>query len=129
MKQKILLLGNPLLEKDSLPLKILPKLIKQFPNISFQEIDPTEDLTPYIESKDKSLTIIDTVEGIKQPIIITNFDQLQTNKLYSMHDFDLGYNLKLLKKIGKLENIKIIGLPMGIEEEEAIKEIRFKLRN
>jgi len=129
MKQKILLIGNPLLEKDSLPLKILPKLIKQFPNISFQEIDPTEDLTPYIESKDKSLTIIDTVEGIKQPIIITNFDQLQTNKLYSMHDFDLGYNLKLLKKIGKLENIKIIGLPMGIEEEEAIKEIRFKLRN
>lgn len=118
----ILIFGNPLLKQDSLPIKILPKLTKQFPNISFQEIDPTENLEPFIQNK--TLNIIDTVEGIKEPIIITNIDQLQTNKLYSMHDFDLGYNLKLLKKIGKIDNIKIIGLPMEINEDDAMDGIK-----
>jgi len=118
-KTKILIFGNPLLENDSLPIKLIPQLKKQFPDIDFEEVDPTEGLEKY----GKNLTIIDTVEGIEKITIINNMEQLQTNKLFSMHDFDLAYNLKILKKLGMIESIKIIGIPMDINEENAIEEI------
>ena len=117
---KVLIFGNPTIENDSLPIKLLPKLQQKFSNIDFQEIDPTEGLENY----GKDLTIIDTVEGIKEVIEINNFEQLQTNKLFSMHDFDLAYNLKLLKKIGKIDSVRIIGVPMEISEEEALDQIQ-----
>ena len=121
---KILVFGNPTIENDSLPIKLLPKLKQKFPNIIFQEIDPTEGL----EDQGKDLTIIDTVEGIDKVMIITDFNQLQSNKLFSMHDFDLAYNLKILKKIGKIDTIKIIGITMDINEDEAMDQIQLILR-
>ena len=120
MKPKILVFGNPTIENDSLPIKLLPKLKQKFPNIIFQEIDPTEGL----ENQGRDLTIIDTVEGINKVMIITDFNQLQSNKLFSMHDFDLAYNLKILKKIGKIDTIKIIGIPMNIGEDEVMDQIQ-----
>ena len=45
-----------------------------------------------------------------------------------MHDFDLAYNLKLLEKIGKIDSVKIIGVPMEISEEEALDQIQLILR-
>jgi len=119
-KVKILIFGNTLLKNDSLPIKLLPKLQQQFPNIIFQEIDPTEGL----ESQGRDLVILDTVKGINKVMIINNFEQLQTNKLFSMHDFDLAYNLKILKKINKIDSIKIIGVPMEIDEDDALSQIK-----
>ncbi len=116
---KILIFGNPLIEKDSLPLKLLPKLKEQVPNIEFIEFDPTEGL----EKQGRSLIILDCVEDIEKVQIIDSIDKIQTNKLYSMHDFDLGYNLKLLKKLNLIDDIKIIGVPMNVKEEDALIQI------
>ena len=41
---RVLVLGNPLIPEDSLPLKLLPKLRKKFPRIEFVEFDPNEDI-------------------------------------------------------------------------------------
>jgi len=117
---KILVFGNPLLHNDSLPIKLLPKLRQLYPNIEFKEIDPTEDL----DKQGKHLTILDTVQNIDKVTTINSIDQLHTNKIYSMHDFDLALNLKLLKKLNIIESIKIIGIPMNITEERAMKEIQ-----
>jgi Ni,Fe-hydrogenase maturation factor len=117
---KVLVFGNPFLENDSLPLKILPKLAEKFPGIEFKEIDPTEDL----ENQGRNLTILDTVEGIEKVMEINSIEQLHTNKVYTMHDFDLAYNLKLLKKIGKIDSVRIIGVPMLISEEDAMDQIQ-----
>lgn len=116
---KVLIFGNPLLKQDSIPIKILPKLKQKFPKIEFKKIDPTEDLFPYYPH----LTIIDTIKGIKKTIIINDIDKLKINKLYSMHDFDLALNLKLLKKLGKIESVKIIGVPININENKALNQI------
>ncbi|MFH0712078.1 MAG: hypothetical protein V1889_03130 [archaeon] len=121
---KILVFGNPLLKQDSLPLKILPILKLKFPNIQFKEIDPTEDL----DKQGKNLIILDTIKGIKKITIIDDIDKLKTNKLYSMHDFDLALNLKLLKKVGKIDSVIIIGIPMNISKSEALKQISTTLR-
>jgi len=109
-------------EKDNLALKIVPKLQKMFSNIEFKEFDPTESLENEIE--DKELFILDVAQRINEVKIIEDIDQLQLIKSCSMHDFDLAYNLKLLKKIGKLKKVKIIAVPMGMDENEALDQIK-----
>ena len=115
---KILVFGNPLVEKDSLVLRILPGLRKKFPKIDFLEVEPTEDLGKF----GKNLVILDAVANADDVVMIDSIEQLETNKIHSMHDFDLAYNLKILKKLGLIETVKIIGVPMNMDEEEAIKK-------
>lgn len=121
---KVLVFGNPLLEFDNLPLKLIPKLKKKFPKIKFIEFDPTENL----ENQGKDLIVLDTVKGIKKTILINSIEQLSKNKIYFMHDFDLGYNLKILKKLGLINSVKIIGVPMEINKREAFNQIQSILR-
>jgi len=117
---KILVFGNPLIEEDSLPLRILPALRKQFPEIEFKEFDPSEEL----HEEGRNLIILDAVQGIEKVIIISDTKQLNTDApRYSLHDFDLGITLKLLKKMDLIDSVKIIGVPMEMKEEEAVKEV------
>ena len=121
MKKKniIYIFGNPLLDFDNLPLKLAPKLEKLFPEIDFVITDPSENLKPI----DGELIIIDTVEGIKKVILIDDIGKLETSKIYSLHDFDLAFNLKLLQKIGKLKRVKIFGVPMDGDEKEILSQL------
>jgi len=41
-----------------------------------------------------------------------------------LHDFDLGWNLLLLKKIGKLEKAVIIGVPAKKPVKESLGEVK-----
>jgi len=118
-KKTIHIFGNPLLDFDNLPLKIAPKLRKTFPEINFVSADPSENLEPI----DGELIIIDTVEGAKKVVVIDDLEKIQTEKIFSLHDFDLGFNLKLLQKIGKLKKVKIIGIPTKIEEKKVLRQI------
>jgi Ni,Fe-hydrogenase maturation factor len=107
MKKIIYLVGNLLVEEDSLPIKLKPELEKAFPDIEFREYDPMEDLPEDTED----LVIIDIIEGLKEPRIFTDIDAFASQKTYSMHDFDLGWSLKLYKKLRMFKTIKIIGIP------------------
>ena len=126
MKPKFLVFGNPLVEKDNLALKLIPKLQKHFPNIEFKEFDPTENLESEIENK--TLFVLDVAERIDKVVVLEDINKLETIGKYSMHDFDLAYNLKLLKKIGKLKNVKIIAVPMNMDEDEALDQIQLILK-
>ena len=119
MRPKILVFGNPLLKIDSLPIRIISDLCKKFPEITFKEFDPNENL----EKEGRELNIIDTVEGINKATLITDIDSIKTSRLYSMHDFDLGYSLKLLKKLSYIDSVKIFGVPMKISKKEALKQL------
>jgi Ni,Fe-hydrogenase maturation factor len=98
--------GNPLVKEDSLPLKIIDSLRERFPNIEFKEFDTVEDIEP-----SKELFIIDTVKGIRKAMIIEDIDSISSDKIYTMHDFDLGYTLKLWKKMSIIASVKIFGVP------------------
>ena len=108
-----------MLDFDNLPLKLAPKLQKLFPEIDFVITDPSENISPI----DGELIIIDTVENIKNVILIDDIEKLETNKIYSLHDFDLAFNLKLLQKIGKLKRVKIFGVPMEGDEEDVLEQL------
>ena len=61
-------------------------------------------------------------------MVIDSIERLHVNRVCSMHDFDLAYNLKLLRKVGKIDSVRIIGVPMGIGEEGAMNQIQSILR-
>lgn len=124
LKQKIFIFGNPLLPFDSLPLRLAPRLTATLPEFEFIVADPNENLRP----ENKELFIIDTVEGIDEVVVIDDIDKIKTENIYSLHDFDLAYNLKLLQKLGELERVKIIGVPMEGEEEIIFNQLSKLIR-
>jgi len=115
---KIYVLGNPLVKEDSLPLLIVPKLKKAFPNIDFQTVDPNENFPPEGE---KNLIILDTVLGIKKQVLLDldDFDAIKKTPI-SPHDYDLLFHLLLLKKIKRLEKVLII----GVKSENDFPEVK-----
>lgn len=128
---KILIFGNQLVKQDNLPLRILPKLKQQFPNIEFKPIDSTENLQAETD-QNKNLTILDTAKDIQEIKTITlttqkDFAKLQLPSSLSMHDFDLAYNLRLLKKVNLINQVKIICLPMNIDKDEALTQLQRSL--
>lgn len=128
-KKIIYVFGNPLLDFDNLPIKLVSKLKKLFPEINFVIKDPNENLKP----EKGELWIIDTVVTTSAQcpvpsyrnkiIVIEDLDKIQLGKIYSAHDFDLGFNLKLLAKIGELKKVTIFGVPARMEEREALRQL------
>ncbi len=121
---KILVFGNPLVEEDSLPMKFIPQLQKDFPQIEFKEIDSAEQ----VEDEGRDLMIIDAVAGLVNVVVITDLESIELQKIYTMHDFDLGITLKLLKKMDKLDSVLIFGIPLHYEKEKAYAELRSAIR-
>ncbi|MFC1656140.1 hypothetical protein ACFL3C_04690 [Patescibacteria group bacterium] len=119
MSQIIYLVGNLLVEEDSMPLKLASQLREAFPEIDFREFDPTENLP---EDTDE-LVLIDTVEGLKKPHVFTKVEDFVTEKPYSMHDFDLGWQLKLYKKLRMINEVKIIGVPPEGNTNDILSQI------
>jgi Ni,Fe-hydrogenase maturation factor len=123
-KKTVYITGNPLVKEDSIPLRMMGRLREKFPGIEFCELDPTDNFP-----EEKTLRIIDTVIGIDDVSVIRDVDKIVTGKVYSLHDFDLGFNLKLMKKAGKLRSIHIIGVPAHFDEEKAFRGVSKALRN
>jgi len=118
---KIYVLGNLLVEKDSLPLQLVPKLKEVFPRVEFVIVDPNENFPPPGE---KDLVILDTVLGINEPKILnlTDFDNYKKTPI-SPHDYDLLIHLLLLKKMNKINNVKIIGVLPNKSIKTALKSV------
>ncbi len=112
---KILVFGNPLVQEDSIAIRVASLLKGRF---EFKFVDAAEE----IESEGKNPVILDAVEGVRKVELIQDLDRLQTSPVYSMHDFDLGIALKLLKKVGKIKSVRIIAIPKNYEVEKAAEE-------
>lgn len=117
-EKKVFLCGNPLLAQDSLPFLLKPLLEKKFPAIDFIEFDSNDDLSLLGSNP----VIIDSAQGIKKTVLLDDLSKIQESRPVSMHDFDLGINLVLAKKLGLIEGMKIIALPQGMKKETALKE-------
>lgn len=124
---KILVFGNPLVEKDKLPLELIPYLTKRFPEIEFKEFDSIEDL----QNEGSVIYIIDSVENIENVTIIYNIDQIEiSNSLYTIHDMDLGYMLKLMKKVNMIDKVIIFGIPINtLSKIEILNQLEEKIRS
>src|SRR3989344_6877711 len=116
---KVYVLGNPLVAADSLPFKLLPKLRIALPNFEFIETDPTENFIPETNS-----IIIDTVLGISKVTKFNSIDEFETFRSVTAHDYDLSLHLQLLKKLGKLNSVAIIGIPARGDQKIVLEKIK-----
>jgi len=116
--------GNPDIAMDALPLRILPKLRAQFPEISFATLDPNEEWDipdPFV--------VIDTVVGLTDVHLFKSLDEFSTAPTVSVHDFDALFNLRYLAKLGKLKGVRIIGIPPEMDETKALADTTNILTN
>ena len=122
---RIYVFGNPDLQSDSLPHKIVPELKKQFPHIEFIATDPNElGLAP-----ENPWWIMDTVRGTERVTLFCDPAQIRATRRVSVHDYDLGMHLALLAKVHKNLEIRIIGIPQGMEEAQAVEEVSQLLKH
>lgn len=117
----IFVFGNPDLQEDSLPLRIIPALQKEFSQMHFITVDPNEewDIPP---ASQEHLLIIDTAIGIADVTVFADLSKFVPAPRVSMHDFDALANLRLLMKLGKINKVTVIAIPMGMQENEATQK-------
>ena len=115
----IYVFGNPLSNHDSIPLILLPKLEKEFPQINFIHADPTENWW----RGEKNIIIIDTVAGIKKITVFDDMMSFQKQKMVSPHDYDLYTDLALMQKVRSIHSVKIIGIPHNRPNTNIFKQI------
>lgn len=119
---RIYVFGNMLIKEDNSALLMVSILQKTFPHIQFITVDPNENFPP---EREKNVTIIDTVSGISTTLFLDFSDLKNIEKTpISPHDYDLLLHLLLLKKIGKIDSVRIIGIPMGADINKEITEVK-----
>lgn len=124
MPKVIYICGNREVNSDSMPFRLLPFLREAFDGIEFREFDPTENFPD-----SGVLYFIDTVIGIDKVVVLRNIDQLEDSPHVSVHDADLGFHLKWLRKLGKNPKVVIFGVPAEGDERVIAKELAADIRS
>ena len=112
---QIFVFGNPDLEIDALPVRMIPALQKIFPNVTFTTLDPNEEW-----EVPEHMLIIDTVVNISELTTFTDLNAFMDAPRMTCHDFDAYSNLMFMKKLGKIQGATIIGIPPGKKEDEVL---------
>ena len=102
--------GNEYVAEDRRAIGIARELEGTVEGISFVFVNPNEDV-PFVN--EPHVVILDTVEGIREVMSIEGdeIDGLNSSPRGSVHDFDLAFQLRYLKKLNKLGEVTIIGIP------------------
>jgi Ni,Fe-hydrogenase maturation factor len=114
----ILCFGNEFVKSDALAKEMAEELIIE--GVEFIKCDNLNDVL----DREGEVYILDVAKGITEIKLFDDISKINTNSIISLHDFDLGYFLKLMKEIGKIEKINIIAMPINYDKEKAKEEIR-----
>ncbi len=109
--KKVFVFGNEFFEGDEVPKKIALLIIRENKQINFEFIF-AESPNEILNAKEE-LIILDVVKGITEVKLLDNIDDLILANSVTCHDLDLGFYLKLMKQIGQITHVKIIGIPFG----------------
>jgi Ni,Fe-hydrogenase maturation factor len=138
-KKTIFCFGNPLVKEDSLPLQLIDELQSAFPDITFRPAYTVEDVEDHINCKNidngdddgdedkeinKELIIIDVVKGIQKISILTDEDIQSCRTQCSLHDFDIGASIQLMKKLGMIKKATIFGIPFGCSKKKVLNALK-----
>jgi Ni,Fe-hydrogenase maturation factor len=105
----LLVFGNPYLNEDNLAITIADSMLKdRVKGIEIVKCISPEEVMNYT---DKDFMILDVVKGAKDVMFIEDIDRLKASNTVTMHDFDLGFFLKLMKETGQINSVRIIGMP------------------
>lgn len=122
--KKILVFGNPYIKEDNLAVRIAKKL-----NVKDYEVEHCTSPDDLLNYELENVIILDAAKGIDKVEVFDDIDSLEFSVIFSLHDFDLGFFLKVLKKAGKVKRVNIIGVPQGYDEESAFREVEEVINN
>jgi|SRR5215213_1068603 Ni,Fe-hydrogenase maturation factor len=107
---RVYVFGNACVADDRRAIEVAGELQDTVEGISFAFVDPNEDL-PF--GDERHVVILDTVQGIQDVALLKGdvIDRLILSPRGSVHDFDLAFQLRYLKKLNKLGEVTIIGVP------------------
>lgn len=110
---KVLCFGNKFLKEDSLALELSEEL--RVEGFEFVVCDSPEEVLGYEE-----VVVLDVAEGISRVTLVDDANKIVSSPA-AMHDLDLGFFLKLSKKLGKLKRVRVVALPQKGKKEEIKK--------
>jgi hypothetical protein len=119
--------GNEYVEEDKRAIEVARDLVDTVEGISFALVDPNEDV-PFVD--EPRVVVLDTVQGIRDVALLEGegIEALLLSPRGSVHDFDLAFQLRYLKKLSKLGELTVIGIPQkGKLDYLRIKSILRKL--
>ena len=107
---RVYLFGNEYVAEDKRAIEVARELEGAVDSISFVLVGPNEDV-PFVD--ERRVVILDTVQGIREVTLVEGdeVDGFILAPRGSVHDFDLAFQLRYLKKLGKLGEITIVGIP------------------
>lgn len=126
--KNIYVFGNTDLDYDNKAIELAHKISNYVHDINFIYVKTNEDLPFY---NNESIVILDVIEGISDIVVIDNMDKVKimNNLGSSAHDFDLGFQLNYLRKLGKINSIKIIGIPEKSNIDNILEEAKKIIEN
>jgi Ni,Fe-hydrogenase maturation factor len=119
--------GNEYVAEDIRAIEVARDLQNTVEGVSFVFVGPNEEV-PFAD--EPRVVILDTIQGIQDVALVEGdeFDGLLLSPRGSVHDFDLAFQLRYLKKLGKLGTVTVIGIPQeGEVDHLLIKSILRKL--
>ncbi len=124
----VLAFGNPYVEEDSLAVDIADFFLKHpVPGVEFHKCIAPDEIMNYL---DKDFFILDVVAGIDDVMLIEDIDSLANEPKASVHDFDLGFFLRMMKELGSLDSVRIIGIPKKSSndlDKQAVDDLRGRI--
>ena len=113
--------------EDKRAIEVARELQNTVASVSFIFLEDNEDV-PFAD--EPRVVILDTIQGIQDVALVEEdeLDGLLLSPRGSVHDFDLAFQLRYLKKLGKLGEVTVIGIPQeGELDHLLIKSIFRKL--
>jgi Ni,Fe-hydrogenase maturation factor len=113
--------GNEHVAEDNRAIGVAGELQNNVKGVSFIFVGPNEDV-PFAD--EPRVFILDTVQGIEDVALVEGdeIDTLVLSPRGSVHDFDLTFQLRYLRKLGKLGGVTVIGIP----QEGELNHLRIK---
>jgi Ni,Fe-hydrogenase maturation factor len=112
--------GNEYVEEDKRAIEVASELEDTVEDISFVLVKPNEDV-PFVD--EPRVVVLDTVLGIQEVVVEgEGIEALLLSPRGSVHDFDLTFQLRYLRELGKLGEVTVIGIP----QEREVDYLRIK---
>ena len=121
MKSAILYFGNELIPEDRLAIKVVEELKGTLPGFEFVHCHSPDTILDY---KDHAkVIIVDVSPNVEEITVVKDMTSLKERELFTLHDLDLNFFLKLMEKLGNIKSIEIIALPANGDKKILAKEL------
>ena len=107
---RVYVFGNKYVPEDAGAIEVAEGLRGAVDGVSFVFVEPNGDV-PF--ANEERVVILDAVHGIREVGLISGdaIDRFAPPPRASAHDFDLAFQLTYLKKIGRLGEVYVVGIP------------------